>query len=1130
MQEIQEKLFSFNLGTNSIGWAVFSLNKKGEPNKIIDIGSGIFSDGRNPNSKASLAVERREARNASKNIDRTKRRRKAILRTLIEYELMPANKEAQKALLAETSTKSAQSNQEDANPYALRRRALDKQLPPAYIGRALFHLSQRRGFQSNRKTDLKESDKGKIARGIDDLREAMKQDGARTYGEWLAMRQAKGLTVRLRKESDVVNKDGYSYFPERSMLKEELEAIWKAQAQYYPEILTQERLEHLSRVIFFQRPLKTPKVGKCSYNPLEERLPKAHPLFQEVRLYKEINELELVMTDQRHVKLTMEQRDAVVDHLMTRNKASFGALRKVLGLERTIKFNKESDIRKDMIGHEVNARLSAENRFGDEWLSFDIEKQWEIVEKLRNEQDSKVLFSWVRTELDIDGERAEAIVNCPIPEGHGRLGITAISSILDELKNTLVDGFVIHERMAAENCGYNPSNLGYDGEGEDYLPPYQEILDRHIPPGTGDLKDLDSADHEVVLDHFKHDECSAIPFGYDVYKGRITNPTVHIGLNQMRRLVNALIKRHGKPRFMALELARDLQISEQQKFKILQEIKRNTRRAEARSEEILKLRASIPRLSDNGRNRLMLKLWEELNFKDPDNRFCVFTGRRITKEMLFTSEIDVAHILPWSRTLDDSNANKIVCMKGPARQKGNRAPAEVGEWQGDYEAILERAKSLPKNKSWRFASDAMERFEGKDDFLARQLNDTQYLSRMAREYLECLYPSEEPDQYGVLGKRQHVFVTTGRLTEMLRRNWNLNSLLPDYNIGQTVQPKNRKDHRHHAIDAAVVGVTTRGLLQRISSAAKHHEGEFLQNIVTRMVADNPPWQGFRDDLKAMVSDIIVTHKTNHQSVSNRGKDVGKSKTAAKLHNDTAYGFGKDKNGNDVAVHRKSFMSLKPKDIPAIRDEHLQSELYDAIGNVTEPKALQEALLNFKERHKTFAGIRRVRIEEKLKLIPIRDKDGKVYKGVKGDSNQRYDVWETLDGKWHHEVVSTFDAHKKGNKSQFREDHPTARRVLRLQKNDMVAYEHPTDGVVIGRVVKFTHTGSIVFVEHKEGGNLVRRASDKNDPFSYLSKTATGLKKIQCRQVRVDPTGRVYDPGPQDRASKKARKERQKKST
>src|SRR5690606_7748344 len=104
--------------------------------------------------------------------------------------------------------------------------------------------------------------------------------------------------VRVRPEPRV-NEEGkegaeYGLYPQRAMLKREFDAIWDAQAAHHPDILTDERREHLFNVTFFQRPLKAPRIGKCSFNPLEARLAKAHPLFQTFRLYKEVNELRIV--------------------------------------------------------------------------------------------------------------------------------------------------------------------------------------------------------------------------------------------------------------------------------------------------------------------------------------------------------------------------------------------------------------------------------------------------------------------------------------------------------------------------------------------------------------------------------------------------------------------------------------------------------------------------------------------------------------------------------------------------------------------------------------------------------------------------------------------------------------------
>lgn len=1085
---MQNALFSFDIGTNSIGWSVLAFGLDGVPCHIIDIGVRIYSDGRDPQSKTSLAVARREARAISRRRDRYLRRRKATLRTLAEYGLMPIDETTRRALLRETGDHKKETGEASTNPYALRATALDEKLPLAYIGRSLFHLGQRRGFKSNRKTDRKDNDKGKIALGIDELKAAMHKAKARTYGEWLAMRREGGYAVRLRAGSDAFDGDGYAFYPERSLLEDEFGKIWDAQAEFYPDILTPERREHLFRVMFYQRPLRKPRVGKCAFNPKEERLTKAHPLFQEFRLYKEINELELVLPDQSHRKLTLDQRDALIQILRVSRELSFRTLRTALKLAPNIAFNKESEARDKLKGDEVYAALSDKKRFGPKWGNMQREKHWEIIQRLKDEENPDVLFAWLKEEFGFEGERAEAVANCPLPDGYGRLGETALSSVLAEMKAE-----VVPESEAAKRCGYNHSKLAFDSEeGEDLLPPYQEVLERHIPPGSGNPEDI-----------------------YDVYRGRITNPTVHIGLNQLRRLCNLLIKRYGKPQSIAVELARDLQLSDKQRAEANRRIARNTREAEIRSRKLVDMGKP-----DTGYNRLLLKLWEELNPGKPEDRVCIYSGRPISVEMLFSAEVDIDHILPWSKTLDDGQANKILCLSSANRQKRNRAPADVPEWRNRYDEILARASRSPQNKRWRFSGDALSKFEQEGGFLARQLTDTQYLSRMAREYLECLFPSEEADK---LRKVNRVIVSPGRLTEMLRRNWGLNNILPDHKLGEMAQEKNRKDHRHHAIDAAVVGVTTRSLLQRISSAAARLDDVEFENLVTKMVADNPPWPSFRQDLQEAVNAIVVSHKPNHGTISRQGYAEGKGQTAGRLHNDTAYGFTgeSDTKGSVIVVRRKPFMALEPKDIPAIRDDELRTDLYLALNGTSEKKALQEKLQRFRQNHPKFKGIRRVRMVEPLAVIPLHDREGKIYKGYKGDANYRYDVWETLDGRWQAEVVSMFHAHQPGWQSAFHKANPTARRVLRLQQNDMVAYVHPKDGYTIARVVKFGLNGQITFAGHKESGDLKRRdAEDASvDPFKYYSPTAGGLQKVKCRQVRIDEGGRVLDPGPQDRESR-----------
>jgi CRISPR-associated endonuclease Csn1 len=107
------------------------------------------------------------------------------------------------------------------------------------------------------------------------------------------------LPVRVRindaaqDESDKSGKT-YAFYPDRSLLEAEFEAIWSAQEPYHPAILSPACRDLLRRVIFYQRPLKDPEIGLCTLlgpQTGERRLPKSDPLFQQRRLLEELNHL-----------------------------------------------------------------------------------------------------------------------------------------------------------------------------------------------------------------------------------------------------------------------------------------------------------------------------------------------------------------------------------------------------------------------------------------------------------------------------------------------------------------------------------------------------------------------------------------------------------------------------------------------------------------------------------------------------------------------------------------------------------------------------------------------------------------------------------------------------------------------
>lgn len=416
---------------------------------------------------------------------------------------------------------------------------------------------------------------------------------------------------------------------------------------------------------------------------------------------------------------------------------------------------------------------------------------------------------------------------------------------------------------------------------------------------------------------------------------------------------------------------------------------------------------------------------------------------------------------------------------------------------------------MHRSKQWRFGPEARERIAREGGFLARHLTDTQYLSRLAHRYLSALYADK-----GEGSGRVHVI--PGRMTAMLRRLWGLNSLLPDHNFVENEHsdaPKNRLDHRHHAIDAAVAAVTDRSLLQRIATAAGRAEGKNLDRLFEDL---SQPWPGFREDLGARLARVVISYKPDHGRKKRPAKthDV----TAGRLHNDTAYGLtglvaadGK----TPIVVHRAPLASLKPDDFidpSRIPDQALREALHEATRGLS-GKAFEQALIRFSREHPIFKGVRRVRLREALNVIPIRDKARRAYKAYKGDSNARYDVWRLPNGKWVSDIVSMFDAHQAEDRD--RRPHPAAKKVLSLRQNDMLAIARDGDARRIVRVVKFSANGQITLAPDNEAGPLKARDAAPNDvdPFRYIYASSGSLKTMQARQVRVDALGRVFDPGP-----------------
>lgn len=457
-----------DIGTTSIGWTLFETTGKGNDaqiTRIIDAGVRIFSDGREPKSGASLAVDRRLARAMRRRRDRYLRRRATLMRLLARTGLMPADPAEAKALQA-------------LDPYELRAKGLSEALPLTHLGRAFFHLNQRRGFKSNRKTDRGDNESGKIKDATARLDLAMDLAGAKTYGQFLHMRRQKAadprqvppvrtrLTVAAR-GADGKEEEGYDFYPDRRHLEEEFYKLWDAQATHH-DTLTDDLRALVFEKIFYQRPLKAPTVGLCLFTG-EKRAPKAHPLTQRRVLYETVNQLRVTADGQETRPLTRDERDSILLALdnkkptksLSSMKLTLKALTKTIGLKPDERFTLDTAARDAIACDPVRAAMIHPDVFGPRWSTLDTDAQWEIIHRAREVQSDgeyRALVDWLMETHGLDLSNAERVASAPLPEGYGRLSLTATRNLLAHLQAE-----VITYAEAVKRCGWHHSD-GRTGE------------------------------------------------------------------------------------------------------------------------------------------------------------------------------------------------------------------------------------------------------------------------------------------------------------------------------------------------------------------------------------------------------------------------------------------------------------------------------------------------------------------------------------------------------------------------------------------------------------------------------------------------------------------------------------------
>ncbi|MCR4821451.1 MAG: type II CRISPR RNA-guided endonuclease Cas9, partial [Treponema sp.] len=911
-----------DLGTNSIGWSVFTLDNENQIDKLEDMGVRIFSDGRNPKSKEPLAVERRAARGQRKLIYRRKQRRKQTFRLLQEQNLFPKEKEACMELKL-------------LNPYKLRIKALDEKLYPYELGRALFNLSVRRGFKSNRKDGSNEENSEKKA--TDEIKSqkdmqthlemAIKESGCRTIAEFLYKNQDENGGLRF-----VPNR--MTYYPTRKLYEEEFKKIKEEQIKYYPNL----DWDKIYESIFYQRPLKAQPRGYCQYYKDKERTFKAMPCSQKLRILQDLRNLAYYDSKKNKIQINDEQDQILYKLFNKRDKVTFDQMRKELKLSESCTFNLEEN-RDFLIGNPTAVKLRSKNRFGELWDTLPLAEQDSIVETIITADEDEEVYNSIEKYALTQEQKDFIVQNTVLASGTSML----CKEVSEKLVARMEEITDLPYDKAVSSLGFKFSDQSV--EKYDFLPYYGKVL-------TGSTMGMDASAPESLPEK---------------RYGKISNPTVHVALNQTRVVVNALIKEYGKPSQIAIELSRDLKNSVEKQAEISKKQNQRAKQNIAINESIASLyKKAFPGKSifPNRNDRLKYRLWQELGFGNK----CIYCGKAISGSELFTKEIEIEHILPFSRTLLDAESNLTLAHSSCNAFKAERSPYEAFSSNPagyNWMEILQRANELKNpSKKNKFSATAMDSFEKDSSFIARQLSDNQYIAKAALRYLKCLV--ENPSD---------VWATNGSMTKLLRDKWEMDSILCRKFTEKEVAflglkpeqvgnyKKNRYDHRHHAVDAVVIGLTDRSMVQKLASKNAHKRNRI----------EIPEFPIYRNDLVEKVKNIVVSFKPDHGAEGKLSKKTLLGKI--KIH------------GKETYVCRENLVSLSEKNLDEIVDEKIREKVKNFVEEHKGEK-IDVILTRFSQE----TGIKKVRCINRVQT-PIEINSGKVPRYLTPEDYFAAVIWE-----------------------------------------------------------------------------------------------------------------------------------------
>ena len=1045
------KILGIDTGTNSLGWAI--VEKQADEYHLLDKGVNIFQEGVKIEKgiESSKAAERTAHKAARVRNYRIKLRKIRLLRILSDAHLCPPLSKVELSAwrLKKEYPKNelfmqwqSTDDESEKTPYAYRHKCLHdcldfSSVTDRYIlGRAFYHMIQRRGFLSNRK-DQSADDTGKVKESISNLTQEMHDAGYEYLGDYFYSLYNKGEKIRNH------------YTARNEHYLAEFKAI--CEKQELDKNLGHEVVRQIEKAIFDQRPLKSQKgqVGKCVFEKNKTKCPSSHPMYEEFRMLSFINNIKIQTPNDDVLRpLSPEERALIMPLFFRKSKKlfDFEDIAKKLAPKKQYGFYKKSSDAEMpyLFNYPMDTSVSScpvttalKDIFGDDWIDSLCETYTLAEGKSRlnvvNDiwhvlcfyTDDTKLAEFAKNRLQLNDEEAKKFCEISLPGDYASLSLKAICKILPYLRRGLIYS---HAVFLGNLCEVMPQ---YEWDIEEMR---NAAID-HIIHEMNQIDSKDARTFEVCIKdylkeqyHVSEEKLKKLyhPSMMEVYPrvqltnshgvyqlgspriDSVRNPMAMRSMFRLRKLVNRLLE-EGKidsDTEIHIEFARELNDANKRNAIAAFTKENQNKNDEARKKIKNFFKAETGKdIEPTDVDILKYVLWEE------QGHICLYTGKQICISDFIggNPKFDIEHTIPRSVGGDSTKMNLTLCESRFNRDvKKTKLPTElpnheeimarINDWREKYESLdgqIRRQKKLSKGATTKDQKDAIIRkrhllelqrdyWRGKylrftmesvpDGFSRRQGTDISVISKYARLYLKSLF--------------KHVYTVKGIATSDFRKIWG---------IQKVYSKKERVNHVHHCIDAIVIACI--GLDEYNKLGAYYHDEENHEWYGMSKACFKKPWSTFVEDVEKVQDEIMVYHytpdnmpKQGRRRILIDGKKVLSKGDAARgsLHNDTYYG-AIENDGVVRYVKRINLASMKENDVKNIVDDTVRGIIEAAINEKGFKEAMSSTIWMNEEKQ---IPIKKVRcytpsVTKPLNIRQQRDVSSREYKQqyhVTNDSN------------------------------------------------------------------------------------------------------------------------------------------------